>query len=131
MGGHEHFVCTTGGFTGEPGGLVFFNVFVGYGCIVLLFGAVVSYLVRKVPSLFNETTLLAISIYNLGFLAAVVIPVYLVLLPINPFVAWIIRTVAILYAFTATVVVQFLPILFGVFCLDKGRNVKAFRSSLR
>ena len=94
--GEEHYICTTGGFTGEPGGIIFFSIFVAYSAIILLIGAVVSILARNIPSSFNETKLLTISIYNLGFLAAVIIPVFLVVQPFNPFIAWILRTVAVL-----------------------------------
>merc|ERR1711862_56883 len=120
--GEDHYVCTTGGFTGEPGGLVFFFIFVGYSAIVLVFGAIISILSRKAPSQFNETKLMTISIYNLGFLAVVIIPVFLVVQPFNPFIAWILRTCAVLYAFTATMVLQFFPRVFGIFCLDKLQN---------
>jgi hypothetical protein len=34
--GRDHWVCDTGGFTGPPGGYVFFFILVGYGvCAVL------------------------------------------------------------------------------------------------
>merc|ERR1712063_209788 len=33
--GEDHYICATGGFTGEPGGLIFFFLFVAYGAIVL------------------------------------------------------------------------------------------------
>jgi len=124
--GRDHYVCITGGFTGAPGGLVFFFIFVAYSALVLLVGAFVSILSRNVPSQFNESKLLTVSIYNLGFLSVVVIPVFLVLQQVNPFAAWIIRTCAILYAFTATLTVQFLPIIFGIVIIDKGKNVKQF-----
>ena len=129
--GEDHYVCNTGGATGEPGGLIFFFIFVAYTSFILLIGAVVSILTRNVPSQFNETTLLTVSIYNLGFLAAVIIPVFLVVNPFNPFIAWILRTCAILYAFTATMFLQFVPIIFGIFLLDKGKNVKHFKSAIK
>ena len=128
--GEDHYVCTTGGFTGEPGGLVFFFIFVAYSGIVLLLGAIVSFLVRNVPILFNETKLLAVSIYNLLFLSALIIPVFLAIQPINPFVAWILRTCAVLYAFTGTMALQFLPKLYGIFVEDKGRNVREFKTKI-
>merc|ERR1712137_1190607 len=34
--GEAHYVCTTGGFTGEPGGYIFFGILVGYGALVLI-----------------------------------------------------------------------------------------------
>uniref|UniRef100_A0A7S4M7I9 G-protein coupled receptors family 3 profile domain-containing protein n=1 Tax=Vannella robusta TaxID=1487602 RepID=A0A7S4M7I9_9EUKA len=116
--GTQHFICTTGGFTGEPGGYIFFGVLVGYGAIVLLLGVFLSIVTRKAPSTFNESKLLAISIYNLGFLSVVIVPVFLVVQQINPFIAWILRTSATLYAFTATMILQFLPICFGIVIVD-------------
>ena len=128
---NQHYVCVTGGFSGPPGGIIFFSVFVAYSAFVLFIGALISFAVRKVPAAYNEATLLTISIYNLGFLSVVIIPVFLAINPFNPFVAWILRTAATLYAFTATLVLQFVPILFGVFILDKGKNVRTFKSNLK
>merc|ERR1712039_1140833 len=79
---------------------------------------------------FNESKLIAISIYNLGLLAVVVIPVFLVLQEFNPFAAWIIRTVAILYAFAATLFLQFVPKIFGMVVLDRGRDITLNEVSL-
>ena len=120
--GTDHYVCTTGGFTGEPGGYVFFAILVFYGAIVLLLGVFLSIVTRKVPALFNESKLLAISIYNLGFLAVVIIPVFLVVDPYNPFLAWILRSIAILYAFSATMFLQFTVPVFSIIFIDKLQN---------
>ena len=128
--GEEHYVCTTGGFTGSPGGYVFFGILVAYGTIILLFGVFLSIVTRKVPSLFNESKLLAISIYNLGFLSAVIIPVFLVVQPFNPFIAWILRTVAILYAFTATLALQFTHPILSIIFVDKMKNTKQFQNTI-
>jgi len=122
--GNEHYVCVTGGFTGPPGGIVFFFVFVGYTAVLLLFGAMLSIFIRKVPSMFNESTLLAVSIYNLFFLSIVVIPVVMVLDRVNPFASWIIRTTAILYGFSATMFLQFGPKCFALVFIDHFRDVK-------
>ena len=118
----DHYICATGGFIGQYGGYIFFSIFVAYCLLILLFGAFMSIVTRNVPSIFNESKLLAISIYNLGFLAAVIIPVFLVVNPINPFAAWIIRTCAILYAFSATLLLQFFPPIFGIIVLDRLKN---------
>ena len=126
----DHYVCATGGFTGEPGGIVFASFLIGYGAILLVSGAVLSILIRKVPSSFNESKLLAISIYNLAFLSAVIIPVFLVVNPFNPFLAWIIRTVAVLYAFTATMFLQFIPLVFGIVFVDKLQNISTISLSV-
>jgi hypothetical protein len=129
-GGEEHYVCTTGGFTGKPGGLIFFFILVGYIAIVLMFGVILSILTRKVPTMFNESKLLAISIYNLVFFGCVIIPVVMVITPINPYAAWILRTIAILYGFTATLILQFAPPVIGIFLIDKGKNVRVFKSHI-
>merc|ERR1712137_104390 len=121
--GEDHYMCATGGFTEEPGGLVFFFILVGYEGILLLFAAFLTFVTRNVPQMFNESTLLAISIYNLTFLAVVVIPVYFVLIEINPFIAWLVRTTAVIYAFTATLWMQFLPMVVGVVIVDKCKKV--------
>ena len=112
--GEKHLVCDTGGFTGPPGGYVFFFILVGYEGFVLLIGGFLSIATRKVPSLYNESNLIAICIYNLVFLSVIVIPVVIVLNTMDPFVSWIIRTLGILYAFTATLWLQFIPKIFGV-----------------
>ena len=130
-GGEKHYVCTTGGFTGYPGGYIFFAILVAYGSAVLLLGVALSILTRKVPSQFNESKLLAISIYNLGFLSAVIIPVYLVVQEYNPYIAWILRSAAILYAFTATLVLQFASPFIGILFLDRCRNKKRTISLVR
>ena len=120
--GEDHYVCTTGGFTGYPGGYVFFAILLTYATLLLLFAAFISIVTRNVPSMFNESKLIAISIYNLGFLAAVVVPVFLVLQEFNPFAAWIIRTIAILYAFTATLLLQFTSKIYGLIFIDKFKD---------
>merc|ERR1712137_294614 len=118
--GNDHYVCATGGFTGHPGGIIFFFILVGYESIVLFIAGLLCILTRNIPSFFNESKLIAISIYNLGFLAAVVIPVVMVLQGINPFAAWVIRSVAVLYAFTATLLLQFASKVVGVLLIDRG-----------
>ena len=123
-GDSKHYICVTGGFTGPPGGYIFFFIFVAYTGFILLIGGVISVLSRNIHPLFNESKLLTISIYNLGFLAAVIIPVFLVVQPLNPFIAWILRTVAVLYAFTTTMCIQFAPMVYGVVISDKLKSVQ-------
>ena len=113
--GEEHLICMTGGFTGPPGGFIFFFILVAYNALVLCFAGFLSFVTRNVPTLFNESKLIAISIYNLGFLSIVLIPVVIVLNTINPFASWIIRTSGIQYAFTVTLLMQFLPKILFVF----------------
>ena len=97
----------------------------------LFIGVVLSIVTRKVPSMFNESKLLAISMYNLGFLSVVIIPLVVVLQSLNPFVSWILRTCAVLYSITATMVLLFFPMVFRVIVIDKFSNVKVFKSALK
>lgn len=117
--GDDHYVCETGGFTGPPGGYVFFGVLVAYEGIVLLFGVFLAFVTRNVPDEYSESRLVGISVYNLAFLSIVVIPVFLVLRDISPVAAWIIRTIATLYGFTATLWLQFIPTMGLLIVKDK------------
>ena len=119
VAGEDHLVCQAEGFTGPIGGIVFFFIFLVYCAFLLIFSGFISIVTRSVPSLFNESKLIAVSIYNLVFLSVVVIPVVIVLNRIDPFASWIIRTTAILYAFTATLWIQFTPKVFGVICVER------------
>merc|ERR1712137_33115 len=122
--GDDHYVCSTGGFTGAPGGIIFFFILVGYEAVVLLFGLFLSFVTRNVPSMFNESRLLAICIFHITFLAVVAIPVVIVLMELSLFAAWIIRTTAVLYVFSSTLVLQFGPIMYGIVITDRCKNVK-------
>ena len=129
--GNDHFVCDTGGFTGPPGGYVFFAIFVAYSGIILLFGAFLSIVTRDVPELFNESKIISISIYHLVFLSVVIIPVVIVLNNINPYIGWIIRSGGILYAFTATLWIQFLPKILGLIFIDRFKDISQKTKSLQ
>ena len=128
---NEHFVCATGGFTGPPGGYIFFAIFVVYSAIILLFGAFLSIVTRDVPELFNESKIISISIYHLVFLSLLIIPVVIALSNINPYIGWIIRSGGILYAFTATLWIQFLPKIFGLIFIDRFKNHSKKTKSLQ
>merc|ERR1711879_76033 len=110
-----------GGFTGPPGGYIFFGIFVAYNVIILFIGALISVLTRNIPSDFNESKEMTISIYNLVFLGAIIIP----------FIAWILRTCAILYAFSVTMGLLFLPKVITIFLVDRCKNVTRFKTSLQ
>lgn len=116
--GHEHYVCNTGGFLGEPFGIVFAALLIAYFAAVLLFGVFLSFVTRNVSSAFNESRLIGVSIYNLTFLGVVVIPVYFALQAAGPVAVWVIVATAILYGFAATMFVQFVPKVWGVLLVD-------------
>ena len=66
------------------------------------------------------------------FLSVVVIPVVIVLNNINhPFAWWIIRSVAIFYAFFATLIVQFLPKFVPMFVVDRCSDDDPFHHSTK
>ena len=114
----DHYVCTTGGFTGKPGGLVFFFLIVAYLAILLIGCMVISFLARHVPRPFMDKRLTFISVFNLSFLCAVIIPVFFVLRNISPFAAWMVRTLGILYGFGSTLLIHMVPKMIGLL-LDK------------
>jgi hypothetical protein len=58
----DHWVCTTGGFTGEPGGIVFFFVLVGYFGFLLLLSFILLFLNRKTPYRFMDSRLMFIAV---------------------------------------------------------------------
>jgi len=126
----DHYLCATGGFTGPPGGYVFFSIFVGYGAIVVGFALFLSIVTRNVPSLFNDSSVIAITMYNITFLAAVGIPVVIVLNYIEPFAGWIVRTAVILYVFSSTLILQFFPKIIGMVVFDKCKDYKLLRADI-
>jgi hypothetical protein len=126
---HEHFVCVTGGVAGNAGSYTFFALIVAYIGLILLFGTFLSVVTRNVVSTFNESRLIAVSIYNLVFLGVVVIPIYFVLQSSGPLVAWVIIVTAVLYGLSATLFLQFLPKIWGVVIRDRFGDVSAHTSS--
>merc|ERR1711934_1171818 len=128
--GEDHFVCATGGLTGPPGGYIFFGILVGYTGIILLFGVFLAFVTKNVPSEYSESKLVGYSVYNLTFLSAIVIPVYFVLQNGNPLAAWIIRTVAILYGFTATLWLQIIPPLVLLLIKDRCAAIPTPKESI-
>jgi hypothetical protein len=57
--------------------------------------------------------------FNLGFLSAVIIPVFFVLRWISPFAAWIVRTLGMLYGFNSTLWINAIPKTIGLVICDK------------
>ena len=56
------------------------------------------------------------------FLGVIGIPVYLVLKESNPLASWVIYEICILYGFLSTLVMQFVPKMYGIVVLDKFKN---------
>lgn len=50
------------------------------------------------------------------------IPVYLVIYQSNPLAAWVIYEVCVLYGFLSTLVMQFIPKIYGIIVVDKFKN---------
>jgi len=122
IGGDKHYVCHAGGFTGDPIGYVFFAIVCAYIGLILLFGVFLSIVTRNIISTFNESRLIAVSTYNLFFLGVIGIPVYLVIYQSNPLASWVIYEVCVLYGFLSTLVMQFVPKMYGIVVVDKFKN---------
>lgn len=114
ISGKDHWICRSGSVGGYALGIVFFALLVAYIGLILLFGVFLAIVTRKLPSRFNESQLIGMSVYNLTFLSAVVIPLYFVLETISPLARWIVVVSGILYGFAATMFLQFAPRFWGV-----------------
>ena len=57
--------------------------------------------------------------FNIMFTAVVVIIVFFIVDPIEPFAAWIIRTVGIVYGFFSSTLIIFVPKAFALVFIDK------------
>jgi len=121
---HNHYLCDTGGFTGPPGGYVFFFIIVGYLGLLILAHYFLAFLTRNVPSRFSEKKGLVIAMFNIMFTGIVVIIVFLIIDTIEPFAAWIIRTVGILYGFFSTAGIIFIPKMVALVFIDRLKDKK-------
>jgi len=115
----DHYVCTTGGPTGTPGGLVFFFVLFGYLAFLGVMGLFLAFLVRKSPIKFNDGRFTAISIFNMVFTGAVVTTIFLVLEQLSQFAAWLILLIGILYGFASTVYLHIVPKIIGIVIINR------------
>jgi len=116
---HDHYVCYMGGVAGNDGAYTFFALIVAYIAAFLLFGTFLSFVTRNVVSTFNESRLIAVSIYNLVFLGIVIIPIYFVLEGNGPVVQWVIIVTAVIYGLSATMFLQFVPKIWGIVITDR------------
>jgi hypothetical protein len=105
-----------------------------------------TYLSRKVPTPFHEKKGLVIAVsteengailhgntdipllsytnfnqqvFNIMFTGVVVIIVFFIVESIEPFAAWIIRTVGIVYGFSSTALIIVVPKMFGIVFIDR------------
>lgn len=122
---HKHYQCTTGGFTGTPGGIVFFFIIVAYLIILILTSFVLAYRSRKSSSKYKERKILNIALFNILFTGVVVIIVFFIVDPIEPFAAWIIRTVGMVYSFFSTIMIVFIPVFTVVVVVDRFKDKKS------
>ena len=114
----EHLLCSYGGVAGMIGFYFFFFAIVAYVALFLLFAIFLSIATRNVVSTFNESRLIAISIYNITFSSIVTIPIVFVLRDTDPLITWIIIVTAFAYGFTATLFLQFVPKMWGIVVRD-------------
>jgi hypothetical protein len=62
--------------------------------------------------------------FNIMFTGAVVIIVFFIVESIEPFAAWIIRTVGIVYGFFSTTLIMFVPKMFALVFFDRLKDKK-------
>lgn len=115
----DHLLCSYGSVAGMAGFYVFFFAIVAYLGLFLLFGVFLSIATRNVVSTFNESRLIAISIYNITFSSIVAIPIVFVLKENEPLITWIVLVTAFMYGFTATLLLQFFPKVWGIVIKDR------------
>jgi len=119
VSGEDHYVCTTGGATGTPGGIVFFFILFGYLAFLGLLGLFIAFIVRKSPIKFNDGRFTAISMFNIVFTGAVVTTIFLVLEQLSQFAAWLILLIGILYGFASTVYLHLVPKVVGIIIINR------------
>eukprot|EP00026_Physarum_polycephalum_P004663 Phypoly_transcript_04685.p1 GENE.Phypoly_transcript_04685~~Phypoly_transcript_04685.p1 ORF type:complete len:680 (+),score=71.09 Phypoly_transcript_04685:224-2041(+) len=94
------------------GNIAFWAVFIGYKGFWMLFGAIISFLVRNVRDDYNESAGIGMAVYNCFGMTAIALVLGLVLKN-TPNDVVIIENVAIIVTFTATLV-----LLFSRICID-------------
>lgn len=88
---------------------VFIGILGAYQAVLLLAGIVLTFLLRKVPSEFNEAKYITYAIYN-SFFCLIVLFVIWMAIPSSDFaLAFIARSVVLLWAITISVLVIFIP----------------------
>jgi len=85
-----------------------------YKGVLLLSGIIVTYLLRKVPSAFNEGRYLGYAIYNLAFCLVLLLAIWQAVAPSQYLFATIAREVVILWAILISVGVIFVPKIYFV-----------------
>lgn len=96
------------------GNISFWAVFIGYKGFWMLFGAIISFLVRNVRDDYNESAGIGMAVYNCFGITAIALVIGFVLRD-TPDNVVIIQNVAIIVAFTATLVLLFSRIVISVF----------------
>eukprot|EP00026_Physarum_polycephalum_P014432 Phypoly_transcript_14946.p1 GENE.Phypoly_transcript_14946~~Phypoly_transcript_14946.p1 ORF type:complete len:270 (+),score=23.43 Phypoly_transcript_14946:1-810(+) len=90
----------------SAGNIVFWAVFIGYKGVWMLFGAIISFLVRNVREDYNQSAGLGMAVYNV-FSVTLIAVVLGFILHDTPNVIVVIQVLAILLAFTTTLILLF------------------------
>ena len=82
---------------------------------MLVLSAIFVFVTRSVKTKYNESQVIALSIYNLVFVGMVSVPVLFVLRLQDSMVAyWVLLMCVIMYTFTSSMFFQYAPILIGL-----------------
>eukprot|EP01125_Pyxidicula_operculata_P003581 TRINITY_DN1467_c0_g2_i9.p1 TRINITY_DN1467_c0_g2~~TRINITY_DN1467_c0_g2_i9.p1 ORF type:complete len:613 (-),score=82.13 TRINITY_DN1467_c0_g2_i9:985-2823(-) len=92
---------------------IFTYIFTLYYIILVGYGSFLSWNVRKVPNLLNESKYIAYCIYNLAVLGVISF-VLLFLIELNPLARTIVRVIVLLLSLTLTVWILFFPKFYSI-----------------
>eukprot|EP01095_Lingulamoeba_sp_RSL-Kostka_P001041 TRINITY_DN1145_c0_g1_i1.p1 TRINITY_DN1145_c0_g1~~TRINITY_DN1145_c0_g1_i1.p1 ORF type:complete len:1120 (-),score=436.42 TRINITY_DN1145_c0_g1_i1:394-3285(-) len=111
---NAHYVCTSGGLIdGKEPYDIFFGVVAGYCGLVLIVAGVAAFSTRAIRTTYNFSKYIALSVYNLLFLSIIAITVVSVTISQN-ITSWTLMNIAIIYGFTSTLSLQYVPIIVGM-----------------
>jgi hypothetical protein len=84
-------------------------VLYGYQAVLIIFGIVMAFRTRKVPGKFNESNLIAVVIFNTGFISVLALAVSYVLQSTGPTPVFYIETIGLAYGVLFALLVIFAP----------------------
>eukprot|EP01095_Lingulamoeba_sp_RSL-Kostka_P011270 TRINITY_DN423_c0_g2_i7.p1 TRINITY_DN423_c0_g2~~TRINITY_DN423_c0_g2_i7.p1 ORF type:complete len:1235 (+),score=362.09 TRINITY_DN423_c0_g2_i7:623-4327(+) len=114
VNGHYHYVCSSSGFAGQIAGYVFFGVMCFYFLLLFLITIILQFFVRHVIVPFHENRHVSTSIYNLLIVCIVGITIYFILDEEQNTAQWAVTGVLIIYGFTSTILIHFIPKFFHI-----------------
>eukprot|EP01102_Stenamoeba_stenopodia_P008551 TRINITY_DN2466_c0_g1_i3.p1 TRINITY_DN2466_c0_g1~~TRINITY_DN2466_c0_g1_i3.p1 ORF type:complete len:637 (-),score=152.97 TRINITY_DN2466_c0_g1_i3:57-1967(-) len=85
-----------------------------YKCIIIAIGGVMAFLSRNLPNVLNESYFIFLSIYNVGFFTAIILPVSAILYN-DPEASLMVRELGVLLGCFATVALTILPKMYVIY----------------